>query len=322
MAADSRVIAMTADIGFRNFDRIIADFPERFFNVGVAEANMIGVAAGLALNGKVPFVFTIAPFVTMRCLEQIRVDLCYLNLPVKIIGAGGGFVYGRQGTTHHAIEEIGQLRTLPHMTIISPSDPVETYQAVLQSMDLDGPAYIRIGRNKEPVLHTNGETFRIGQAETMTEGNDVTIFAHGLVVINALKAHELLQKQGIQARIVNMHTIKPLDRKSVQRCALETGAILTVEEHNVIGGLGSAVAEVLAENVSDKVLFRRLGVADRYLRNVAEHETLQKECGLDPAGIAAATLDLLGKEIGRPGLTLVAARGRTRSEEASCAISI
>jgi len=296
MSEDNRVFALTADIGFRNFDQIIADFPERFINVGVAEANMMGIAAGLALSGKIPFTFTIAPFVTMRCLEQIRVDLCYHKLPVKIIGAGGGFVYGSQGATHHAIEEIGILRTLPDMTIISPSDPLETGKAVHASMDLECPVYIRIGRNKEPALHSDEYEFRIGKADIMREGGDISIIAHGLTVKNSLDAADMLAHEGIRATVVNMHTIKPIDRTAVLKCAKETGAILTVEEHNIIGALGSAVAEILAEESAHPVLFKRAGLNDIYIRMNAEHAELQQEYGLDSSGITQSAKLLLLKK--------------------------
>jgi transketolase len=300
MARDKRVFALTADIGFRNFDEIIADFPDQFVNVGVAEADMIGIAAGLALSGKIPFAFTIASFVTMRCLEQIRIDLCFQKLPVKIIGTGGGFVYGPQGTTHHAIEDIGILRTLPHMTVISPADPVETGKAVCASIQLDGPVYIRIGRNHEPILYSGNYNFKIGEAVTMRKGDDVSIIAHGLVVKNSLEAADILAREDISVRVVNMHTIKPVDREMILKCAEETGCILTVEEHNVIGGLGSAVAEILAEELFRPVLFKRLGLKDTYLRIHAEHSHLQQKYGLDSNSIAdAAKRLLLEKKLGK-----------------------
>lgn len=293
MTSHPNVFALTADIGFRNFDHIIADFPKRFINVGVAEANMMGIAAGLALSGKIPFTFTIAPFVTMRCLEQIRVDLCYQQLPVKIIGAGGGFVYGPQGTTHHAIEEIGILRTLPGMTVISPSDPIETEKAVQASMEIEGPVYIRIGRNREPRLHADDHTFRLGKADILRTGEHLSIIAHGLVVNNALEAADMLAREGIQVRVVNMSTIKPIDRAEILRCSTETGAILTVEEHNIIGGLGSAVAEILAEESIHPVQFKRMGLHDTYIRMNAEHVELQHAYGLDSQSIAQAAKRLI-----------------------------
>jgi len=296
MSRDEKVFALTADIGFCNFDHIIADFPDRFVNVGIAEANMMGIAAGLAMSGKIPFTFSIAPFVTMRCLEQIRVDLCYQKLPVKIIGAGGGFVYGPQGTTHHAIEEIGILRTLPHMTVISPADSVEVGEAVRASMEMDWPVYIRIGRNHESILCSGDRRFQIGHAITMRGGDDITIIAHGLMVKNSLAAADFLVFEGISARVINMHTIKPIDREMILRCAEETGCIVTVEEHNVIGGLGSAVAEVIAEELDCPVPFKRLGLNDTFLRIHAEHAELQQKYKLDSNGIALAAKRLLLKK--------------------------
>ena len=296
MSRDSRVYALTADIGFRNFDEIVAEFPDRFINVGVAEANMIGIAAGLALSGKIPFTFTIAPFVTMRCLEQIRIDLCYQHLPVKIIGAGGGFVYGPQGTTHHAIEELGILRTLPGMTVLCPADPVETEKAVIETMRLSGPSYIRIGRNNEPVVTDEKSPFRIGKADTLRKGEDVSIVTCGLAVHNCLGAADILALEGIHASVINMHTIKPVDKEAILRCAKETGCIVTVEEHNIIGGLGSAVAEVIAEEIHHSVLFKRIGLNDVYLRMHGSYDDLKQEFGLDIDGIATAVKALVEED--------------------------
>lgn len=296
MVTNEKVYALTADIGFRNFDEIIKDFPERFINVGVAESNMIGIAAGLSLSGKIPFVFTIAPFVTMRCLEQIRVDLCYHNLPVKIIGAGGGFVYASQGTTHHAIEEVGIMRTLPNMTVICPADPAETSEAVLASMAIEGPAYIRIGRNNEPRVTNHNSNFKIGKANVMRQGDDITVISTGHILGNLVKAADELRKEGIGVRVVNMHTVKPIDKEIVLKCARETNAILTVEEHNIIGGLGSAVAEILAESLGNSINFQRLGLNDAYIDIHATYSELQKEYGLCSEGIARAIKTLLEQQ--------------------------
>lgn len=293
MAKDPSVFALTADIGFRNFDAIRRDFPERFINVGVAESNMIGVAAGLTLSGKKVFVFTLAPFVTMRCFEQIRVDLCYQQLPVKIIGAGGGFVYGHQGTTHHAVEDVGILRTLPHMNIICPVDPIETSKAVKASMDVNGPVYIRIGRNNEPVLHEKDYTFKMGESVLMCEGHDVTIIGSGTILKNALDAAAALKHENISVRVINMHTIKPIDRKRIIESARETKVILTIEEHSIIGGLGSAVAEVLAEEACGVVKFKRLGLNDVYCRIHADYLDLQKEHNLCKDAIGSSIKHLL-----------------------------
>ncbi len=304
MAEDERIYALTADIGFRNFDRIIADFPGRFVNVGVAEADMMGVAAGLALSGKIPFTFTIAPFVTMRCLEQIRIDLCYHNLPVKIIGAGGGFVYGPQGPTHHAIEEVAVLRALPNMTVICPADPNQTMEAVRASMELKGPAYIRIGRNHEPNVTPPNGGFRRGKAQILRRGTDITLIACGTALEAALEAADILEGSGVEAAIINMHTIKPIDREAALAAAAETGAILTIEEHSVIGGLGSAVAEVLAEASVTPVAFKRLGIRDSFIEIHAEYKELRRLLGLDGASIAAAAEALVSEKAEREAAEL------------------
>jgi len=296
MADNQQVFALTADIGFRNFDKIINDFPDRFINVGVAEANMVGIAAGLALSGKIPFIFTIAPFVTMRCLEQIRIDLCYQKLPVKIIGAGGGFVYGPQGTTHHAIEEIGMLRTIPEMTVIAPADPVQTEKAVHATMNINSPVYIRIGRNNEPVIYNYKQIFNIGKADILQEGKDVSILTYGALVKNSIDAAAILNKSGISTGVVNMHTIKPIDINCVLECAKNTSTIVTIEEHNIIGGLGSAVAEILSENNHRKILFKRIGINDKFIRMNAEYKQLQTEFFLDSDGIASLIKNLIIKD--------------------------
>ena len=294
MSVNDNVYALTADIGYSNFDRIRADFPERFINVGVAEANMIGIAAGMALSGKIPFVFTIAPFITMRCLEQIRVDLCYQKLNVKIIGVGAGFVYGAQGTTHHAIEDVGILRTLPQMNIICPADPAETEKAVHASMNLTTPLYIRLARNNEPVLTAGNDKFIFGKAFTMRQGGDITVIGYGPILKNVFDAAEILEKENIDVRIVNMHTVKPIDREAILKCAEETGKIITVEEHNIIGGLGSAVAEVLAEGNCGNIKFKRMGIQDSYCEIHANYEELQEEYGLNCAAVVKEIKNISG----------------------------
>ncbi|MDI6703318.1 MAG: transketolase C-terminal domain-containing protein [bacterium] len=290
---DNRIFILTADIGIFAFNRIKEDFPDRFYNLGVAEANMMSIAAGLALSGKIPFTFGIAPFVTMRCLEQIRIDICYQVLPVKIVSVGGGFVYGAQGTTHHAIEDLGILRTLPEIVIICPADPIETEKATYATMDLERPTYIRIGRNNEPSIYKKDYDFKIGKAVIMREGEDITLISCGLVVRNVLEASEELAKDNINARVVNMHTIKPIDHEMILRCAEETGAIVTVEEHNIIGGLGSAVAEVLAEEIGFGIPFRRIGIEDTFCRFHADYPVLQERYGVSKKNISKVAKELL-----------------------------
>jgi len=291
------VYSMTADIGVFAFNDIKKDFPERFFNVGVAEANMMGMAAGLALSDKIPFVFTIAPFITMRCCEQIKVDVCYHDLPVKIYGAGGGFVYGPQGATHHAIEEIGVLRSLPNITLVCPSDPIETEKLTYESMKLKGPLYVRISRNNEPNYHDKEYDFKFGVADEIKSGSDISIISTGPVLGNVLDSYDVLKSKGYDISIINMATVKPIDKKAVLKCAKQTGNIITVEEHNIIGGLGSAVAEVLSENNCSDVNFKRLGVNDKFCEVHGTHEELQHEYGISSDSIITEVDNLLSGKI-------------------------
>ncbi len=267
VASDDQVLFLTADIGFQVFDRLVADFPDRFLNMGVAEANMIGVAAGLALSGKQPWVYTIVPFLTMRAFEQIRVDVCIQNQPVKIVGVGGGLAYGTLGPTHHSLEDMAILRALPNMTVISPCDPIESRKATRAASEHPGPVYIRLGRNGEPQLHVDDYEFEIGRAVEMRSGSDATIVSTGAVTKIALDVADRLAESGIVARVLNVHTLKPIDRDALLRAARETGAIVTVEEHSIIGGLGGAVAEVLAEGGSP-VPFKRFGIPDTFCHGV------------------------------------------------------
>lgn len=293
MSYDETIFALTADVGYKNFDAIVDSFPDRFINVGVAESNMINIAAGLALAGKKPFTFTLAPFATMRCLEQIRINLCYHNLPVKIIGAGGGLVYGAQGTTHHALEEIGILRCLPNMTVLVPSDPIETKALVRLSLQLEGPCYIRIGRNGEPHLYDKENFFEIGRSLLVRNGTDATIIASGLLLKNALTAADELAREKISVRVVDVHTIKPIDSEMIERCAKETSCIITLEEHNTIGGLGSAVAEILSAIPSPRRRFKKLGIQDVYCSINASYTDLLTEYGLDVNNIKKEIRNLL-----------------------------
>lgn len=283
---------LTADIGFKVFDRFRDEHPGHFINMGVAEMNMIGVAAGLAMSGKFPFVYTIIPFLTMRAFEQIRVDVCIQNLNVKIVGVGGGVAYGTLGPTHHSIEDIAILRALPNMTVISPCDPLETRLAVRAATEHQGPVYVRLGKNGEPTLHTEKYPFKIGQACEMRSGSDATIISTGFVTNYALEASALLAQQGIKARVVNMHTIKPIDQGAILRAANETSSIVTVEEHNIIGGLGSAVSEVLAE-ASTGIPFARLGIRDGFCHGVGSQEFHLRRNGVSPEDIVATTIKLM-----------------------------
>jgi transketolase len=295
MAKNNNIYALVADIGFRNFDKIIEDFPERFINVGIAESNMIGIAAGLTLSGKRVFAFTLAPFITMRCFEQIRIDLCFQNLPVTIVGAGGGLVYGSQGTTHHAIEDVGILRTLPHMNIICPADARETCKAIEACIELDGPVYVRIGRNNEPVVYDKDYNFQVGKSVQMREGTDITILSSGFILKTVLDVANELESEGINTSVINMHTIKPIDKDMIINCVNTAKPIITIEEHNIIGGLGSAVAEVICEQTNRKIPFKRLGLNDQYCRMHAELDDLRQEYGLSKKAIVESVKEIVQK---------------------------
>ncbi|MFR5170484.1 MAG: transketolase family protein [Clostridium paraputrificum] len=256
-----------------------ADFkavaPERFFNMGIAEGNMMGVAAGLSTCGKVPFVSTFAMFAAGRAFEQIRNSICYPKLNVKVCATHAGLTVGEDGASHQAIEDISLMRGVPNMVVINPADDIETEAAIKAVAEMEGPCYVRLGRMA--VSRVNDETnynFVIGKGITLAEGNDVAIIATGIMVEAALEAKEELAKEGINARVINIHTIKPIDEELIIKAAKETGVIVTAEEHSVIGGLGSAVAEVVSENCPVPVL--RVGVKDTFGESGKPNELLEK----------------------------------------------
>ena len=256
-----------------------ADFkavaPERFFNMGIAEGNMMGVAAGLSTCGKVPFVSTFAMFAAGRAFEQIRNSICYPKLNVKVCATHAGLTVGEDGASHQAIEDISLMRGVPNMVVINPADDIETEAAIKAVAQMEGPCYVRLGRMA--VSRVNDEAnynFVIGKGITLAEGNDVAIIATGIMVEAALEAKEELAKEGINARVINIHTIKPIDEELIIKAAKETGVIVTAEEHSVIGGLGSAVAEVVSENCPVPVL--RVGVKDTFGESGKPNELLEK----------------------------------------------
>ena len=257
--------------------------PERFFDCGIAEGNMVSVAAGLSTTGMIPFASTFAMFAAGRAFEQIRNSIGYPHLNVKIGATHAGITVGEDGATHQCLEDIATMRTIPGMTIINPADAVEAKAAVEAAILHNGPCYLRFGRLAVPVFNGPDYKFELGKGITMAEGNDVTIIATGIMVAMALEAKELLKAEGIDARVINIHTIKPLDNELVIKAAKETGAIVTAEEHNVIGGLGSAVAEVLSENCPTPVV--RVGTKDTFGRS-GKVPALLEMYGLTPANIA------------------------------------
>ncbi len=277
---DKNVYLLTGDLGFSVFEDFQEKFPQRFVNCGVAEQNMAGVAAGLALNGKKPYLYSIVPFVTLRCLEQIKNDICYQNLNVKIVGVGGGFSYGTLGATHYAIEDLAVLRSLPNMTVICPADPLETDILMEKAYNLEGPVYLRLGRSGEGDLYKERPDLRIGEPSVLKEGKKTALIATGTGAEAALKASE-----GRDWKVISLHTLKPINREKLLKELEGIDKVFTVEEHNVIGGLGSAAAEVLAES-EWKGSFERIGVPDQYPSLVGSAEYLRDKYNLNAKKIA------------------------------------
>lgn len=258
---NKNVVVIDADLAKSTKTSLFAKkFPDRFIDVGIAEQNMIGIAAGLSTFGKVPFVSTFAAFATGRVYDQIRCSVAYPKLNVKICGTHAGVTVGEDGATHQMLEDINLMRGLPNMTVISTSDDVQTKWAVEEISKIDGPVYLRLARIATPVIYEENQKFEIRKGVQIGNGTDATIFATGVTVSEALKAQELLKERGFDVRVVDIHTIKPIDRELIVKCAKETDKIITVEDHSIIGGLGTAVCEVLAEEYPTKVI--RLGIPD------------------------------------------------------------
>jgi len=287
-AEDPRVVLLSGDIGNRLFDELKAVAPGRFHNCGVAEANMTGVAAGLATFGFRPVTYTIAPFATVRCLEQIRVDLCYQNLPVIVVGTGAGLSYMELGPTHHACEDLGLLRTLPNMTLLCPCDPIEVGLALRAALKQDGPVYLRLGKKGEPKLHREVPEFRIGKAITLRPGTDACLLATGNAVALGLEVAERLQAEGRSVRVESVHTVKPLDLALLQELSARYPLVATLEEHSLIGGLGAAVGEWVVDQGPVGFRLLRFGTGDRFLETVGSQEYGRAQFGLTAERVAEA----------------------------------
>lgn len=243
---DERIWLLTGDLGYSVLEKFAERFPGRYVNVGVAEQNMTGVAAGLAMCGKVVFTYSIANFPTLRCLEQIRNDVCYHNVNVKVVAVGGGLAYGPLGYTHHAVEDLAVMRALPNMAVVAPGDPLETRLATRAVAEWDGPCYLRLGKAGEPAVYDSEPEFKIGRPTLVRGGGrDVTLVSTGGALKTAVEAAALLEARGLSASVVDLHTLKPIDAEAL-RALVNTPVVATVEEHSVVGGLGSAVAEILA----------------------------------------------------------------------------
>ena len=293
-AINDKVVVLDADLSkstkTNDFKKV---YPERFFNLGIAEQNLLGTAAGFAAAGKIPFASSFAVFAVGRAYDQIRNSIAYPNLNVKIAATHAGLTVGEDGGSHQMLEDIALMRAVPNMTVIVPADGVETKQVVMAAAEHQGPVYIRLGRPKVPVLLGDDYKFEIGKGVVLKEGTDVTLIGTGIMVSKAMEAAELLAADGISAAVVNISTIKPLDNALITEMAQKTGAVVTAEEHNIYGGLGSAVAEVLVENCP--VPMARVGVEDKFGESGLPDELLEKY-GLTAANIAAKAKAIIAKK--------------------------
>jgi transketolase len=292
---DERIVLLPGDIGNRLFDNYKGKFPDRFYNCGVAEANLVSMAAGMALCGLRPIGYTITPFITSRCFEQIRVDVCYNNLPVVTVAVGSGFGYASLGATHHSCEDIAIMRVIPNMTVICPGDAFEVRAAIRAALKHDGPVYLRIGKKNEPLVHKDVPEFEIGKGIIIHEGNDVCLLSTGNMLPIAVEAGKKLSNQGTSTQVVSLHTVKPLDAELLSKIFEKFKLIVTIEEHSLLGGLGSAVSEWLVDNISDKAKLLRIGTNDVFLHKVGEQEYARKQFGLTAEAITKKVLDNYNK---------------------------
>lgn len=298
-ATDERVVLLSGDIGNRLFDPFKERFPERFFNVGVAEANMIGVAAGMAMSGLRPVVYTIAAFATLRCLEQIRVDVCYHRQPVVIVGVGAGLSYASLGATHHACEDIGCLRLLPGLAVVCPADALEVRAALRASLSSAGPTYLRLGKKGEPVVHAQPPSFEIGRALPLREGMDVALLSVGTMLPTSMAAADLLSQEGLSVELTSFHTVKPLDERYLAEAFARCRLVATIEEHSTLGGAGGAVAEWLVTQPPTKAILRSFGSEDRFLHSAGSQRYARAQYGLTAEAIATRILTELAQPSAR-----------------------
>jgi transketolase len=290
---DNTIVALAADVGkstgLWEFKEV---FPDRFFDVGVAEQNMVGISAGMADSGLTPFVSTFGCFASMRACEQVRTDICYPNQNVKIVGTHTGISFGPGGTTHHVTEDIAIMRSFANMTVIVPADSIETAKVIEATAKYKGPCYIRLPRGTRPYLYESYDkcSFKIGKADILRQGQDITIIACGMTVDESVKAADILGKESIDTRVINMNTVKPIDKEVIINAAKETQAIVTVEEHNIMGGLGSAVSEVVVQNFP--VPIKIIGIPDIY-STIGPSSDLYELYGLDSKGIVKSVKEMM-----------------------------
>ncbi len=286
---NKNIVVLDADLSGSTKTSIFAkEFPDRFINVGIAEQNLMGISAGLAAYGKIPFASTFAVFAAGRAYDQIRSSICYPNLNVKICATHAGITAGEDGATHQMLEDISLMRTMPNMQVFSPSDDIQTKWLIEEISKIQGPVYVRLARMATPVIYDENQKFEIGKMVQLGEGTDASIFATGIMVSEALKAQEKLAQEGIYVRVIDVHTIKPIDREMIIKCAKETDKLITVEDHSIIGGLGSSICEVLLEEYPKKVT--RIGMKDRFGKS-GKADQLLKYFKMDSGAIIEAVKD-------------------------------
>ncbi len=290
-AADERIVLLMGDIGNRLFDKFRAAYPGRFYNCGVAEGNMVSMAAGLAACGLRPVCYTITPFVTYRVMEQIRLDLCYHRQPVLVVGTGAGLSYASLGATHHSLEDLGMLRLLPHLKVTCPGDALELRAVLREALRQSDPVYMRIGKKGEPVVHADIPSLRLGESLALRDRGRIAILSAGNMLPTAMAVAEVLAGRGQEARVYSFHTIKPLDTKRLAELSRSCDLWVTLEEHAVLGGLGSAVAEWLAANrPAPAPRLMCCGTPDEFMHEAGEQEHARRLFGLDAAAVAERIL--------------------------------
>jgi len=291
--SNPRLLLVTGDLGFNVLNAFAERFPRQYLNAGVAEQNMTGLATGLAMEGRVVFTYSIANFPTLRCLEQIRNDACYHAANVKVVAIGGGFSYGPLGVSHHATEDLSILRSLPELTLVAPGDDWEAAEATSALVATPGTCYLRLDRSSAPATNRPDEQFQLGRARVIREGEDMTLMAVGGILGIALEAAERLAGEGIECRVISMHTVKPLDREAIFAACRETGGMVTIEEHTIDGGLGGAVAEVCLDAGVFPKTFHRIGLRAGFSSIVGDQDFLRRQYGMDAQAIIAAVRKLL-----------------------------
>lgn len=270
---DKNVFAIISDNGAIVYDKYRKDLPKQYINAGISEANMVAMAAGMASRGKIPFAYTIGSFLVYRAYEFILNDVCLQNQNVKLVGIGAGGAYSLLGPSHHVIYDLSVLRPLPNLTIFSPASPLEVKKVVESAYNIEGPVYIRLGTNREPEIYKRDYKFEVGRGIELRSGDDITLIGTGSMLYDILKVADKLEEQGISVRVINMHTIKPFDKDIIRKAAKETKAIFAIEEHSIIGGVGSAIAEEIAEK-NLNVIFLRIGL-DNFIKGYGKHEEIK-----------------------------------------------